>query len=308
VRIPIGYWAFNPLPGDPYVQGQEAYLDRALGWIQDNGLKAWIDIHGAPGSQNGFDNSGLRDSLQWQQGDNVDWTLGVVGYVASKYGNGNWTNVVDGIELVNEPLGPSLNMNGIVQYYEDGYATLRHTGSVTNVVIHDAFMQIGYYNNLMQVPNYWNVVLDHHEYQVFSVGQLQLSGQGHVQAACQLGSSLSSENLWRVVGEWSGALTDCTPLLNGIYRGARYDGTYENSDPIGSCQGINDISTWSDQKKQETRQFIEAQMDAYEQGMGWIFWCYKTENTIEWDVRQLIANGLFPQPLSDRQYPNQCGY
>ncbi|TEY39047.1 hypothetical protein BOTCAL_0470g00050 [Botryotinia calthae] len=31
VRIPIGYWALNPLPGDPYVQGQLTYLDKAIG-------------------------------------------------------------------------------------------------------------------------------------------------------------------------------------------------------------------------------------------------------------------------------------
>ena len=46
VRIPIGYWAVNPLPGDPYVQGQLPFLDIALGWAADAGLNVWLDLHG----------------------------------------------------------------------------------------------------------------------------------------------------------------------------------------------------------------------------------------------------------------------
>ena len=58
VRIPIGYWSVSPIDGDPYVQGAYEWLDKAIGWAGDNGLKVLIDLHGAPGSQNGFDNSG----------------------------------------------------------------------------------------------------------------------------------------------------------------------------------------------------------------------------------------------------------
>jgi glucan 1,3-beta-glucosidase len=46
VRIPVGYWALNPLPGDPYVQGQLAYLDQAIVWARNAGLKVMLDIHG----------------------------------------------------------------------------------------------------------------------------------------------------------------------------------------------------------------------------------------------------------------------
>lgn len=46
VRIPIGYWALNPLDGDPYVQGQLPYLDSAIGWARTHGLKVLLDLHG----------------------------------------------------------------------------------------------------------------------------------------------------------------------------------------------------------------------------------------------------------------------
>lgn len=45
VRIPVGYWAVNPVPGDPYVQGQLVYLDQAIGWARSAGLKVLIDLH-----------------------------------------------------------------------------------------------------------------------------------------------------------------------------------------------------------------------------------------------------------------------
>ena len=55
VRIPIGYWAFNVAPGEPYISGQQAYLLQAISWAQTYNLKVIIDLHGAPGSQNGYD-------------------------------------------------------------------------------------------------------------------------------------------------------------------------------------------------------------------------------------------------------------
>ena len=46
VRIPIGYWAVSPIPGEPYVQGQLDVLDKAMGWAKNSGLKVMIDLHG----------------------------------------------------------------------------------------------------------------------------------------------------------------------------------------------------------------------------------------------------------------------
>lgn len=46
MRIPVGYWALNPLAGDPYVQGQLPYLDQAIVWARNHGLKVMLDLHG----------------------------------------------------------------------------------------------------------------------------------------------------------------------------------------------------------------------------------------------------------------------
>jgi glucan 1,3-beta-glucosidase len=65
VRVPIGYWAYDVSAGEPYIQGQTEYLDRVIGWARTHNVKVMIDLHGAPGSQNGFDNSGQRGQALW---------------------------------------------------------------------------------------------------------------------------------------------------------------------------------------------------------------------------------------------------
>ncbi|KAH3903341.1 glycoside hydrolase family 5 protein SCDLUD_000967 [Saccharomycodes ludwigii] len=316
VRIPIGYWAFQTLDTDPYVTGyQESYFDQAIEWCAKYGLKVWVDLHGAAGSQNGFDNSGLRDSYEFLNQDNLQVTTSVIQYLLKKYSAESYQDVVIGIELINEPLGPVLDMDGLKQYYLDGYDYLRNTlQSDQIVIIHDAFESYHYWDDFLTLSDgNWGVVVDHHHYQVFSNGELERDIDTHVEVACEWGSGVLTESHWTVAGEWAAALTDCAKWVNGVGFGARYDGSYyksstDTSSYIGSCDGIDDFSTWDDTKKANSRKYIEAQLDAFELRGGWIIWCWKTETSLEWDLQRLIYNGLFPQPLSDRQYPNQCNF
>ena len=55
VRVPIGYWAWGVGPDEPYIQGQLPYLRKAVEWARAHGLKLIIDLHGVPGSQNGYE-------------------------------------------------------------------------------------------------------------------------------------------------------------------------------------------------------------------------------------------------------------
>lgn len=314
VRIPIGYWAFQTLDNDPYVRGnQEQYLDKAIEWSAKYGLKVWVDLHGAAGSQNGFDNSGLRDAWYFLEDSNLKVTYSVLQYMLEKYSRDEYLDTVTGIELINEPLGPVLDMDKLKNdFLLPAYNYLRNTLQRNQIVIlHDAFQQGHYWDDfLTSTDNFWGVLLDHHHYRIFENGELQSSIDQHVQAACNWGFDTITEAHWTVCGEFSAALTDCAKWLNGVGYGARYDGTFfkeqETSSFIGSCQSIDDINSWSDEKKENTRKFVEAQLDAFEMRNGWIIWTYKTESSIEWDVQRLVYNGLFPQPITDRKYPGQC--
>lgn len=52
VRIPVGYWALEHLDGDPYVNGQLPYLDKAVSWARAAGLKVVVDLHGGKCAKN----------------------------------------------------------------------------------------------------------------------------------------------------------------------------------------------------------------------------------------------------------------
>lgn len=327
VRVPVGYWAFETLAGDPYVLGAQAYLDKAIQWAHQHGLKVWIDLHGAPGSQNGFDNSGqfLADKPGWQKRvEYVELTKRVLRQIYAKYGAANVTqqygDTVLGVEVLNEPLGPLLSMLLLEAFYNDTYADARLDLATNNTVIfHDAFQAAGYWDDFLaergllllgRLQNY-NILIDHHHYEVFSAGQLAATIAEHIASIVSYASGIEAELLAHpaVVGEWSAALTDCTPWLNSVHYGTRWEGTYPYSNSaidngvIGSCADINTWDRWSEKHKVNTRKFVEIQLDQYEsKAHGWIFWCYKTETSIEWDFKRLAEYGLFPQPFSDRKY------
>ncbi len=149
VRIPIGYWAFQKYGEDPYVQGAAPYLDQAIEWARITGLKVWIDLHGAPGSQNGFDNSGQKtNNIRFQQDGTVQHTLDVLGQISEQYARPEYQDVVVAIEILNEPLGPRLDLNNLRQFYRDGYGAVRAI-SDTPVALHDAFSPASSWNGFL---------------------------------------------------------------------------------------------------------------------------------------------------------------
>lgn len=199
VRIPIGYWSVSPLDGDPYVQGAYDYLGQSLDWANNNGIKVMIDLHGAPGSQNGFDNSGRRGSVDWTQGDTVSQTHTALNKIRDDHAS---HPAVAAIELLNEPMGPSLDMDTVRQFYQDGWGDL--DGSKVAVTFHDAFEGVNSWNNWGS--GMWALLLDTHHYEVFDSGSLQMSIDDHVSTACGFGGSMATNNKWTISGEWTGAM------------------------------------------------------------------------------------------------------
>ncbi|WPH00594.1 putative Exo-beta-1,3-glucanase [Acrodontium crateriforme] len=311
VRIPIGFWAYNNA-NTPYASGAAPYMDKAIGWARQVGLKVIVDLHGAPGSQNGFDNSGHRtSSINWQQGNNVQRTLAVLYTMQQKYASSQYDDVIAGIELLNEPLSPVLDMSKLKQFWHDGYGQQRTVSQSRVVIIQDGFQNDNSYNGMLTPSdnNAQNVALDHHEYQCFNNDLVALQPWQHRQLVCNNAGVYSGADKWTFVGEWSAAMTDCASYLNGYGIGARYDGSYPGSKYVGSCNGVNNIGSWSQTFKDDVRGYIEAQMEMFErQTQGWVFWNFKTENSgaPEWDVFALIDAGVFPQPLSNRKFGPIC--
>ncbi|KIK56251.1 glycoside hydrolase family 5 protein [Collybiopsis luxurians FD-317 M1] len=315
VRIPIGYWAFEVGPGEPYISGQLPYLQKAIGWASNHGLKVIVDLHGVPGSQNGFDNSGQRLSFPtWQQNNtNVERSNNVIKTIAGMF-TGN-PNVVTIISPLNEPAGFDGDqiLSVTRQFYRDSYGNIRYpsssTPSNTVVLLHDAY----------QAPSYWNgfltesdggdgVAFDTHIYQMFSTGGVAQSEDDHIKTACSSTSTLEQYDLWVIVGEWTPAMTDCAKYLNGRGIGARYDGTYPGSTRIGSCNSLTGSgSSFSGAYKKFLRKSWDAQTIAFEKGgQGWVMWAWKAENADDWSYQAGLKYGWIPTNPADHEYADVC--
>lgn len=262
----------------------------------------------ASGSQNGFDNSGRRGPIHWQEGDTVAQTVIAFDKLAHRYAK--HTDVVDGIEALNEPFVPAgVSLGGLKDYYHSSWKKLRQYDDETTLILHDGFLQPDDWNGFMSGPNRF-VMMDTHHYQVFDNGLLSMDINAHVNTVCRLGHDhLRKVDKWTIVGEWSGALTDCAKYLNGKGIGARYDGTYgSGGGKIGSCAGKRQgtVAGLPAEDKAHIRRFIEAQLDVFEKANGWLFWTWKTEGAPEWDMQQLLAENVFPNPLTSRKFGRQC--
>lgn len=344
VRIPVGYWAFQLLDNDPYVQGQEKYIDQSIQWAKNQGLKVWFDLHGVPGSQNGFDNSGKRGTIGWQHSEtNLEVTQNTLDYIFGKYGQEQFQDTVIGIEIVNEPMMSSLNVTGVLQFTYDSYDRFRNKYNSQNwFLVQEGFMSIGYWNEHLNndfqnvsrkytsknglynttVLDFHGVVIDHHHYEVFTTGQLAKSSEERINDIRNYAKAVELEQSYHpsLIGEWSGAITDCAKWLNGVGTGARYDGTFSSDqllrsgnqsisrlrrrdDATKSCSNVATYKHMSQSHKDEIRKFNEIQLISYEANTaGWIFWNYKTEDAIEWDLRGLIDKKMFPHPFDDFKY------
>ena len=260
-----------------------------------------IDLHGGPGSQNGFDNSGRRGGIGWGQGGSVQQTLDALNQIRNDHAG---HPAVASIELLNEPLPPMASLDTIKSFYWQGWESLKDSGAA--VVQQNAFQKpMSGWNDFLN--GQYNVVLDEHHYQVFTGEYLAMSPEEHVGAACDFGGDMRAVSKPAIAGEWCGAMTDCTRYLNGYGRGARFDGTFEGSSYIGSCDGwtSGSVAQLSEDQRQQMRRYVEAQLQAFESAAGWVWWTWKTEGAPGWDLGDLIANGVFPQPIDSRGSP--CG-
>ena len=108
IRLPFYYR--NLLNDDLTRKDEEtafAYLDWFIGQAAQHGLYIVLDLHGAPGSQNGYEHSGtaVREANLWTTPEYMDATADIWQFVSDHYTNtrpdlGAWIATYD---LLNEP-------------------------------------------------------------------------------------------------------------------------------------------------------------------------------------------------------------
>lgn len=105
-------------------------------------MKFPISLPGAPGSQNGYDNSGQRiSSPQWAVNPaNVTRTVDTINFIAKNIGG-----MVDVVELLNEPAAYISDTwaSTLRQFWQDGYGAVRASAGAGNkVMIGDGFLGV----------------------------------------------------------------------------------------------------------------------------------------------------------------------
>jgi glucan 1,3-beta-glucosidase len=111
VRLPIGYWNLGPqfMQGTAFEWVSQVYQNswfrvvRAINQAGRAGLGVIVDLHGAVGSQNGQQHSGVSDGKTGLFSDpgNMDKTIAVLTFLTQQLAPVN--NVV-GIQVLNEPV------------------------------------------------------------------------------------------------------------------------------------------------------------------------------------------------------------
>ncbi len=267
VRLPVGYWVLED--ASPFVSARE-HLGQALQWAARHGLAVIVDLHAAPGSQNGWGHSGREGELGWHTSQtNIARTLDAVEAIAQFC---KPHPCVTGIELLNEPRW-DVPMPILRAYYEEGARRVRKHMSAERcaVIIHDGFRPFDW-EGFMQGPSHASVVLDTHIYQCYTEEDRKTDGAGHVRRA--LGRPDEFAKMRRafpiIVGEWSVAL----------------DGK--------SLEGLSGFA-----RQTATRAYGQAQLFSYEQTAGWFYWSYKLEPKWDWNFRHCVETGILPDRYGD---------
>lgn len=260
VRVPAGYWIFGGF--EPYIGGIE-YLDFAMETAGRRGLGVVIDLHSAPGSQNGFKHSGIEGKVEWHKSQsNMALTLKTIGKLAQRYKDSD--NLI-GIELLNEPRW-DVPFDILADFYRKGYREVRkHCNERAAVIISDAFRPHDWQEALLS-PAYKNVWLDIHLYQVFDSKYKGLDITGHLEKVKDEWAKTIEELQKRhpvMVGEWSLAL------------------------PPRSLQGLTDK-----EKDRALSSYGEVQVATFSQSKMWFYFNYKTEQPSSWNARCMIEKGL----------------
>ncbi|KAK3072468.1 hypothetical protein LTR53_006754 [Teratosphaeriaceae sp. CCFEE 6253] len=295
VRIPIGYWAYNNF-GTPYIQGADAYLEKAIGWARQYGMWVMVDCHGSPGSQNGAEHSGHSGAVSWQADDNLDYSIDVLQKIAEKYGSMDYADVVMGIELVNEPkIGDDANSLSTTQWWaEKAYHAVKAKTANPDLYIlhHDGFVgaqtwtEVGASLNGNTSYDQAVFALDLHLYQNQDPTSKSLNLTGHIDKACAYVATdllLPPDTTLPVfIGEFS-AQIDIPGCTDGDWTQAQIDGT---------------------------RQFFEAQINAFEHSTrGWFIWSLKQgSDGGAWSMQGLMENVYRGDKVTERKYPGICPF
>ncbi|KAH8556366.1 glycoside hydrolase superfamily [Umbelopsis sp. PMI_123] len=274
VRIPIGYW----VAGQEYMIGDfkrfqgvyDSAWARLLTVIDMAGrhnIGVLIDLHGAPGGQNGDTHCGVSTHKAELLNSNyyMDTALQVLTRLAKELAP---INHVIGLQVLNEPI----DHPHLVSFYEKAYQAIRsvHPDIMLPIYIGDAW-NIQKYSAWLAKSDMKFVVIDTHQYfchmpadHAKSVEQHIKDVQTNISSQLQFSANNVTGNV--IVGEWS-------VVLNGksIEKSKRHDA-------------------------EAMKSFGQVQQRVFDENCaGWFYWNYRTnDDGWYWSFRYCVRNSVMP--------------
>ncbi|KAI9493932.1 glycoside hydrolase superfamily [Zychaea mexicana] len=324
VRIPMGHWSIEAIEGEPYVSHLSwQYLLRAVQWARKYGLRVMVELHTAPGSQNGWNHSGRYGQIGWLNGTqgeaNAIRTLKVVEKMVEFFSKPEWHDVAPIFGVLNEPAIYHIETNRAKDWYRNSHDAIRNiTGEDGGpyLTYHDGFLGLDSWNGFFDQKHYKRVFLETHMYIMFDEKLVSMPREKKALFPCHNWRKILKNSTRNaaptMVGEFSVATNDCGKYLNGIGLGTRYENTFPGesemkqlSCPTCTCEKVEDWKNWDQGYRTFLNSFMEYQMDSFEtSSVGWFFWTYKTENHTNphWDYLLGWEKGWAPQDVNNKTH------
>nr|GMC77004.1 probable glucan 1,3-beta-glucosidase A [Ipomoea batatas] len=261
VRIPVGWWiAYDPNPPKPFVGGSLKALDNAFLWAKKYGVKVIIDLHAAPGSQNGWEHSASRDgSQEWGNSpDYIRQTVAVIDFLTARYAQ---NPSLYAVELLNEPRAPGVSLETVTEYYKAGYEAVRKHSSTAYVVMCNRLGPASNTELLAMAGALKGTVVDVHYYNLFIDLFSNMTAQQNIdyvynERRAELSDVTTSNGPLSFVGEW--------------------------------------VAEWTirNQTKEDYQRYAKAQLEVFGGAtFGWAYWGLKNNVTGYWSLEWMIKNG-----------------
>jgi glucan 1,3-beta-glucosidase len=264
VRLPVGYWLWRQADG--YLEDSQI-VGRLLDWCQTYSLGVIISLHGAPGSQNGWDHSGRIGDIGWQRSENVELSRETVADIVKRYGH---HPALIGINPLNEP-HDSLPLGTLGSYYLACAKLIRegaHAGVRT--IFSDSFRPRAMQQELQRL-GLMESILDVHLYQVFDSKYRSLTFDEHIGI---------------IQNDWQQLLSDCSAVQDVM---------------VGEWSAMLDAELFAglgdETRHGMIRHYYDEQKELFDTASwGWSYWSYKTGGGSVWNWSEhadlTLSNGL----------------
>ena len=240
-----------------------------------------LDLHAAPGCQNGFDNGGILGVCEWHTKEEyIQHSLDVLERLAQRYKD---HPALHGIQALNEPSW-DIPTDLLKRFTLDAYHRIRRhcPPERATVVFHDGFRSFREYAGFLQEPEFRNVAIDIHRYQCFARDDIDMDIFGHIRKSAvdlraEADEIIRDSGYQVYCGEWSLGLD---LKVVSLWAEGPFNHALDAMDEF--------------QMSAAFRGYASAQVLTFEKYAGWFFWTYRTETTPEWSYRNCVEQDFFP--------------